>query len=121
MKESLDFLADRIGLVPFLTGIAFIIMALIMRRFPPKKINDLYGYRTPSSKKSQEAWDFSQKYSAVKMFQLGLLLFVTSFLNLFGISQEQSVFVGIGLMVLGCAYMIFVTEKAIKKNFPNEK
>ncbi len=120
MKEILNYVAERVGIVSFLIGIIFIITAFIFMKFPPKKINYLYGYRTSASMKNQQTWDFSQKFSAVKMLQIGLLLFAISFLNLlFSISQEQSVFIGIATTILGCIYMIFVTEKAIKKNFTN--
>lgn len=122
MTEILNWLADRIGVVSVLTGIAFMSVGLIMMKYPPKNINDFYGYRMPSVMKSQERWDFAQKFSAVKSFQLGAVLFAFSFINtLIGISQPQSCVIGIGIMILGCAYMVFVTEKAIKKNFPNEK
>jgi uncharacterized membrane protein len=122
MTEFLNYLADRIGIVALLTGSIFIFAGLIMMKYPPKKINDLYGYRMPSVMKSQERWDFAQKFSSVKSFQLGVVLFVVSFLNpLIGINQLQSCIIGIGVMILGCAYMVFVTEKAIKKNFPNKE
>jgi len=122
MTEFLNYLADRIGIVALLTGIIFMFAGLIMMKYPPKKINDLYGYRMPSVMKSQERWDFAQKFSSVKSFQLGVVLFVFSFLNtLIGINQLQSCIIGIGVMILGCAYMVFVIEKAIKKNFPNKE
>lgn len=121
MTDILNYLAERIGIIPFLVGIIFVITALILLRFPPKKINYFYGYRTSASMTNQERWDFSQKYSAVKMLQLGIYLFAISFLNLLiDISQEVSVFIGIGLLILGCIYMFVTTEKAIKKNFPNK-
>jgi len=121
MAAILHHLADNINSISFLVGIIFIIASLILLRFPPKKINYLYGYRTPSSMKNQQTWDFSQKFSAVKMFQVGIVLLATSFLNiLVDMSQEQSLFLGLGLLILGCIYMFVVTEKAIKRNFPNE-
>ena len=43
---------------------------------PPKKINGLYGYRTTRSRKSQEAWDFAQRYSAKLMTMFGLAALV---------------------------------------------
>lgn len=122
MAETLNWLADRIGIVSLLTGIVFMSVGFIMMKYPPKNINDFYGYRMPSVMKNQERWDFAQNFSAVKSLQLGVVLFAFSFLNpLIGISQLQSCVIGIGIMILGCAYMVLVTEKAIKKNFPNEK
>ena len=122
MDQTLNYLAERIGVPSFLIGIVFIIAALILYFFPPKKINYLYGYRTRSSMKNQQVWDFSQKYSAVKMLQLGLFLIVVSLLHIFiPISQEHTTFIEIGLVILGCIYMFVTTEKALKKNFLNEK
>jgi uncharacterized membrane protein len=121
MNEILNYLAERIGIIPFLTGLIFIVTSLILMRFPPKKINYFYGYRTASSMKNQQVWNFSQKYSAVKMLQMGLVLLVFSlFPVLLDISQEQTSFLGIVLLILACVYMIITTEKAIKKNFPNQ-
>ena len=120
MDDILNYLADRIELVTFLVGIIFIITGLLMRKFPPKKINALYGYRTSSSMKSQQVWDFSQKYSADKMVLGGLFLFAVSFLRSFiDTSQEVPIIIGLILMIMVCIYMFFTTEKAIKKNFPN--
>ena len=122
MEEFLNYLSERIGIVSFLTGFIFTIAAAILYCFPPKKINYLYGYRTSSSMKNQQVWDFSQKYSAIKMLQIGLLLLAVSLLNVFiTMSEKQETMLGIGLMLVGCIYMFVVTESAIKKNFPNEK
>lgn len=115
-------LIQRIEIVSFLTGISFIVIASIILRFPPKKINYVYGYRTSSSMKNQETWNFSQRFSAVKMLQVGLFLLAASLLNiLFDIRIEYSVFIGFGLMLIGIAYMIAATEIALQKNFPNKK
>lgn len=118
MDEILNHIAERIGFMSFLSGIIFTITAILLYRFPRKKINYLYGYRTTSSMQNQQIWDFSQKFSAIKMLQLGVLLIVISFLNVFvTISQENATFLEGGIMILGCIYMFVATEKAIKKNF----
>ena len=39
-------------------------VGIVLWMYPPKKINEFYGYRTTRSRKSQEAWDFAQRYSA---------------------------------------------------------
>jgi uncharacterized membrane protein len=120
MYEILNYLEESIGIIPFLTGIIFMITAVILFLFPPKKINSFYGYRTPSSMKNQARWDFSQRYSAVKMFQSGLFLIALSFLNtLVSLSQKQATVLGISLLVAVCFNLFLSTEKAIKKNFPN--
>ena len=59
-----------------LCGLVFCVVALILYKFPPKKINHLYGYRTAKSMSSQERWDFAQKYSALRMLESGIVLLV---------------------------------------------
>ena len=51
-------------LILTLSGGIFLLAGYIQFRFPPKKINHLYGYRTSTSMRSQECWDFAQTFSA---------------------------------------------------------
>ena len=121
MEEIIIYVSERLGIIPFLVGIIFIITSLILYSFPPKKINYLYGYRTPLSMKNQEVWNFSQKYSAVKMIQAGFFLLAASLLNvLFFIPEKISTIIGVILLIASCIFMFFSTEKAIKKNFQNK-
>lgn len=120
MEVILIYIIENLFFLPFLTGVIFVITALISLRFPPKKINDLYGYRTGNSKKNLEVWNFSQKYSSIKMLQGGFFLVVFSFLGMvFHPDEKVQLIVGIGLSILVCVYLFYTTEKAIKKNFPN--
>ncbi len=120
MEAILNYLFEKTLVVPFLTGIIFAITALITLRFPPKKINYFYGYRSPASMKNQKVWDFSQHYSGIKMFQSGLALVAISFLNLFlNLSEGLQVSIGLSLVIVPCIYLFFSTERAIRKNFPN--
>jgi uncharacterized membrane protein len=106
--------------IPLLVVFIFVIMSVIMYFFPPKNINDFYGYRTAKSKKNQETWDFAQRYSAITMTKAGLLLMITSFLGLFvSINENSQVVLGISLTVIAGEVMIYFTEKAIKNKYPN--
>lgn len=42
-----------------------LICGLVTKKFPPKKINSFYGYRTTKSMKSDENWQAAQKYMSV--------------------------------------------------------
>jgi uncharacterized membrane protein len=121
MEEFLNHLSERIAIMPFLLGIVFTSIALIMVKFPPKKINQLYGYRTPRSMKNQESWDFTQQYSSIKMIKGGLFLFFFSFLKIvIPFSESVELILGFGSLLLVIIYFIVSTEKAIKKKFPNQ-
>ncbi len=52
---------EKLMLIPNLIGAIFIIAGLIMLIFPPKKINSLYGYRTPRSMKKYRQLEFCSK------------------------------------------------------------
>ncbi|WP_214072264.1 SdpI family protein [Mucilaginibacter sp. dw_454] len=78
---------------PQLLGIIFFLIGLIMYKFPPKKINKWYGYRTDSSMKNQQTWDEANRYSALLMAKTGLIVIVigiaiTTIVNCL-ISSEQ--------------------------------
>lgn len=104
----------------FVVGIIILIVGIFFYFFPPKKINYLYGYRTGTSMASQEKWDFSQKYSAIKMIQGGILLLAVSCLGvLVPLTPEQHIIIGIAALILFVIGMFYLTEKAIKKQFPN--
>ncbi len=102
-----------------LVGGVFVVAGFIMLKFPPKKINFLYGYRTKSSMKNQERWDFAQKYAAKEMMLTGLVLATSGLLTLI-IDFATSVKFLVGLAMVGLAVIVLLVrvEKAIKKRFP---
>ena len=48
----------------YINALIWTVVGVVFWTYPPKKINEFYGYRTTRSRKSQEAWDFAQRYSA---------------------------------------------------------
>ena len=62
----------------YICPLIFLVVGVVFWMYPPKKINEFYGYRTTRSRKSQEAWDFAQKYSAKMMTVLGLVALIVA-------------------------------------------
>lgn len=56
----------------FIVPAVMIICGIWLMKFPPRKINRFNGYRTRLSMKSQENWDFAQKYSGKIYLIMGL-------------------------------------------------
>ena len=107
--------------IAFLCGGIFLIAAVIMLVFPPKKINSLYGYRTSSSQKNQQNWDFAQRYSSWRMMEAAVFMIAVSMVLTYAeIAEHQQMIVGIITMGVGVAYMLLRTESAIKRKFPNK-
>lgn len=103
-------------LMPFLCGFIFVIAALFMLKFPPKKINYLYGYRTSTSIKNIQNWRFAQKYSSFRMIEAGVFLILVSFIfPYFNLTETQSVVAGSILLIISVIYILLKTEKAIKQ------
>jgi len=116
-----DF-AAHIAIPSLITGIVFSLLGWAFYQSPPSEINPLMGYRTKASMKSQERWDFAQKYSAKKMAACGLVMIALSLLSYFiPVDSEYKQTGGIVLLVLCAVYMIAATETALKKQFPKPK
>jgi uncharacterized membrane protein len=104
--------------MPLLVGTIFSVVGFFMYRFPPKSINYLYGYRTKSSMKSKDCWDFAQKYSAKLMIYYGFGLMFCSVLGLlYSVSEGVGVMIATVELLLVIAILLFKTEKEINKKF----
>jgi len=115
-------LYNPLFLIPVITGLIFVILAIIMLKFPPKDINSLYGYRTKSSMQNKERWTFAQKYSAIEMAKLGGILTLSGLMGLFiNPDAKTGMFIGLGLMIIMVIILLFRVESAIKKKFNNQK
>ncbi|MFC4414183.1 SdpI family protein [Kaistella carnis] len=113
-----ELLENPLFNITFLGGIFFILAGFVQLKFPPKKINSLYGYRTKSSMKSNERWDFAQKLSAKEMMKSGgllalssLLVFVTNF------GDSINLIIGLALMLATVLLLLLRVERKIKKKF----
>ncbi|MFD2697175.1 SdpI family protein [Mesonia sediminis] len=106
-----------------LLGIIFLVVGLLLKYKPPKKINMLYGYRTTRSMQSQEAWDFAQKSAAQRSIEIGLFLLIIGILGHFWLRQQQVLATALSLFALLAAilYLIIHVENALKKKFKKQK
>ncbi|MGB5647103.1 MAG: SdpI family protein [Muriicola sp.] len=100
-------------------GIAFLLMGNLLRIFPPKKVNRWYGYRTSSSMRSQERWDFAQIIAAKEMIKQGFLLTLFGIFTgfFFHFDEMTNVILIVSLVLVSSIAMIYFTERALKKNF----
>jgi uncharacterized membrane protein len=99
-------------------GPVFLVIAFLFRHYPPKSINALYGYRTGSSMKSQERWDFANQHSSELMFRLALLLILVQAVTLYFFLPETSLLFASAMLVLGITWIVVTTEIQLKKRFP---
>ncbi|SFR31648.1 SdpI/YhfL protein family protein [Robiginitalea myxolifaciens] len=104
-----------------LTGLLFAISGYILYRFPPKKRNWWYGYRTAASQKSQEHWDFAQKFSGKLVALWGLVLLALGlFGSLFELPVLLAILSGLFLPLAVCIHLFVATERALREKFPED-
>ena len=102
-------------------GLIFLLAGYIQHRFPPKKINHLYGYRTSTSMKSQESWDFTQQYSAKKMMQIGTYITALGLSSwIIDLQLLWSAVIALTIVTIGPLLMLFKVESELKKRFPKK-
>lgn len=99
-------------------------MGYIFGKFPPKKINPVYGYRTRRSSRSQAAWDVAQVYSARQMRDAGIGVLIlcipvwlTSGMELEYVPEVWIIVLPLLFALVPVAFIIAQTENYLKKNF----
>lgn len=100
-----------------LCGLIYIITGQLVLRYPPKKINDFYGYRTSRSKKSQAHWDYAQKESSKYIFHSGYYCLLTCALFILFETGKAGIWIAIILTTLYPFISVIQTGKALKKKF----
>lgn len=101
-------------------GGIMIAISLVTLIFPPKKRNAIYGYRTRSSMKSQEAWAFANAFSSKMMIAISLVMIVlAAVLPLDQWGEIPRVLISMGIVIVLFVILFAVTEYQIKKRFQN--
>lgn len=59
-------------LIPFL----ILLLGIITKKYPPKSINSIIGYRTSRSMINDETWQFAQKKCAELWIKYGTVIFL---------------------------------------------
>lgn len=99
-------------------GLLFL-LSIIFWKFPPKKINNFYGYRTFKAMQNQDIWDFANSN-----FNKTLLLYAGfSFLGGLVLAQFSAKVITwepMVLVMLAVIVSIIKTERAINDNFTDE-
>ena len=121
MEKIIFEYSNPTGLILMLTGIIFFIAGWVQQKYPPKKINHLYGYRTKTSMRNQEVWKFAQEYSSNKMTKYSLyMILLGALLSFFELEGIGFLWVGLVSTILTPVVMLIEVERELKKRFPKE-
>ncbi len=101
-----------------LFGVMFLIVGLILYIFPPKKMNNIFAYRTAASMQSQECWDFSQNYAAKQRITVGMFMTVLSFAaKINPAPRNYEAGISFAALLFALIFIKVSTKRAIKKRF----
>ncbi|MGC5776847.1 SdpI family protein [Paenibacillus pabuli] len=64
------------AIVGLICGVCYFVLGFMVYKKPPKRINGIYGYRTPRAMSNPELWEEAQRYSANLMMQFGVIITV---------------------------------------------
>jgi uncharacterized membrane protein len=106
----------------FILSLVFVLAGLIMQRYPPQKINPVYGYRTRRSMQSPEAWKYAQRISSRRMVLsglAGLIMFFAAWLLDF--SEGAQAFLMFATLLLMIVYVFYTVERNLKKKFFDDR
>ncbi len=109
-----------------LVPVMMIFGGYMMWKHTPRKINGFVGYRTGSSMKNMETWNFANKYCGKLWCKLGVIMLVPSIIVhilLYNSSDNTMCLVCIFIMAIQLITMslsIISTEKALKNKFSEE-
>jgi uncharacterized membrane protein len=99
-------------------GLLFL-LSIIFWKFPPRKINHLYGYRTPKTMQNLEIWNFANS-----VFNKNLLIYSgISFLGgllLANFTSKELTWQPMILVLLCVVVSILKTERSLADNFTEE-
>lgn len=99
-------------------GLLFL-LSILFYKFPPKKINSLYGYRTVKAMQNQQIWDFANG-----IFNKNLLIYsgisLLGSLLLASFTSKELTWQPMLLVLLSVLVSIIKTERGLSDNYTEE-
>ena len=86
------------------------------KKYPPKKINELYGFRTRKTMANQEIWDVANKRNAQDLWKFAVYLTIFSVL-LIVFNIRYAIIIHLGAMLIGLAIAVYASIRYIDKHF----
>jgi len=107
-------------LLNFILGSIFLILGIVFKMFPPKKINSMLGYRTGTSVRNQDTWDEANMYSAWLLIITGASSVLIGLICHFIFNVLTGYLITAGMSIIILLTGVFLTEAHLKKTFDND-
>jgi uncharacterized membrane protein len=89
-----------------IVGSFIIIIGLIFKFFPPKKINSFYGWRSNFSMKNQDIWDEAQRYGAIILVAGGCAMLLAGLFVYFLLHNNSEIVTLVGVVAVFIAIFV---------------
>ncbi|WP_235297523.1 SdpI family protein [Portibacter marinus] len=111
--------SNPLFIVLLTTGVSVWLIGIYVLKNPPKKINKLYGYRTPRAMRSQQAWDYAQIAGTRRMIFGAMMLCLLSIGGLFiSFGEIVDSLLAIGMIIIVLMWSLYKTEVELREKFP---
>ncbi|MDD4095754.1 MAG: SdpI family protein [Oscillospiraceae bacterium] len=102
-----------------IVGPVIILISLIFKFFPPKKINWFYGWRSRFSMMNQGVWEEAQRYGAHLLILGGCALLIIGLVDTF-LLQSNSEWVSVISLAIILVAIFVVGESHLKALFEKD-
>lgn len=96
---------------PYIIGLIFIFVGVLLSLLPPKKINDIYGYRTSKSMKNELNWKIGNRLAARCFLLSGLILVCIGHLTKNIDPNSMTIILMITLFILIIISFLYIESK----------
>lgn len=109
---------DELIWIHLAMGPLMLLLSLLYKKYPPRKINFIYGYRTERSMKNLAAWECANMYSANGLIVVALATMVLQLVFYFLFDSATVLLFAAVFLLTGLIIVMLLTERELKrKNF----
>ncbi|MFK8101115.1 MAG: SdpI family protein [Saprospiraceae bacterium] len=98
-------------------GPMMLLLSWIFSQYPPKEINQLYGYRTKRSMKNPATWKLANEYSMNLMTKWSAYLCLIQIGLYLILPARTAILTACVILVIGLIAILPLTEKQLKTHF----
>ena len=95
-------------------------LSILFHFFPPKKINNLYGYRTHRTMQNEDVWNFSNSLFTKTLLKYSAISFIAALVLAYLYPNLMSSWFPMAFLFFTLLVCIITTEKALNENFDQE-
>ena len=100
-----------------LPGLLVLLIGFILQRWPPRRINWFYGFRTHYSMRNEENWHEGNRYYARIILGIGFISLCISLLCYYTLSLLVSLLLPLGFMLVLFMLSIVLTNEHLKRRY----